>query len=88
MHCSHAHHRSGPTRADAAAAAAAAPAIFQKGGGWLQPLADGLETVLQYIQTGLDQLHVPYSYGYAIILLTLLVKLATFPLTKIQARVH
>ena len=29
-------------------------------------------------------LHVPYSYGFAIILLTVLVKAATFPLTKKQ----
>ena len=36
-------------------------------------------------QSGLDAVHVPYSYGYSIILLTLLVKAATFPLTKQQA---
>ena len=29
-------------------------------------------------------LHVPYSYGFAIILLTVLVKALTFPLSKKQ----
>lgn len=32
------------------------------------------------------QLHVPYSYGWSIILLTALVKLVTLPLTKTQVR--
>ena len=32
------------------------------------------------------QLHVPYSYGWSIIALTALVKLATYPLTKTQVR--
>ena len=39
---------------------------------------------MQVLDSGLDNLHVPYSYGFAIILLTILVKLATFPLTKKQ----
>ena len=33
-----------------------------------------------------SQLHVPYSYGWSIIALTALVKLATYPLTKTQVR--
>ena len=37
------------------------------------------------LDSGLNTLHVPYSYGFSIILLTLLVKVATFPLTKKQA---
>lgn len=41
---------------------------------------------LTYIQQGLDQLHVPYSYGWAIISLTLLTKIVTFPFTRIQVR--
>ena len=41
---------------------------------------------VQVLDNGLSQLHVPYSYGFSIILLTCLVKLATFPLTKQQAR--
>jgi len=39
----------------------------------------------QVLDSGLNTLHVPYSYGFSIILLTLLVKVATFPLTKKQA---
>ena len=96
------------------------------GGDWLTPVADGLQTVLVFIQSGLEQvsgrvwqcrgcqccfacfrllyllllcavsppnlhgfrsssqLHVPYSYGWSIIALTALVKLATYPLTKTQ----
>ncbi len=66
------------------AAAAAAPAV-QRAGGWVAPLADALEQVLYSLQGGLDRLGVPFSYGYSIILLTLIVKTATFPLTKQQA---
>jgi YidC/Oxa1 family membrane protein insertase len=40
--------------------------------------------MLQVLDTGLESAHVPYSYGFAIILLTILVKAATFPLTKKQ----
>ena len=40
---------------------------------------------VQGIDGGLVSLGVPYSYGWAIILLTLSVKLVTFPLTKKQA---
>ena len=36
------------------------------------------------LQSGLDRLHVPYSYGWSIVALTALVKLVTFPLTKTQ----
>lgn len=38
----------------------------------------------QVLKDGLSILHVPYAYGFAIILLTVLVKAATFPLTKKQ----
>ena len=38
----------------------------------------------QGIDGGLEKIGVPYSYGYAILALTLLVKLVTFPLTKKQ----
>jgi hypothetical protein len=38
------------------------------------------------LKDGLLSLHVPYSYGFAIILLTVLVKAATFPLTKKQVK--
>lgn len=37
---------------------------------------------LQVLEGGLARAGVPYSYGFAIILLTVLVKVATYPLTK------
>ncbi|KAI8462232.1 MAG: inner membrane ALBINO3-like protein 2, chloroplast precursor [Monoraphidium minutum] len=45
-------------------------------------LADGFESVLELLDRVLEGAHVPYSYGFSIILLTLLVKLATFPLSQ------
>ena len=36
------------------------------------------------LQSGLDKVHVPYSYGWSIILLTILVKTAIFPITRKQ----
>jgi hypothetical protein len=36
------------------------------------------------LQENLKKLNVPYSYGWSIVALTLVVKLATFPLTKKQ----
>jgi len=56
----------------------------EKSAGPLSLLADGLETTLKFYQGNLDQLHVPYSYGWSIVLLTLSVKLVTFPLVKQQ----
>ena len=43
----------------------------------------------QVLESGLQKANVPYSYGFAIILLTVLVKVATFPLSKksVRARV-
>lgn len=69
------------TAAGDATAAAANAAVTQD---WLTPVADGLESVLRTLQSGLESLHVPYSFGWSIIALTALVKLATFPFTKIQ----
>lgn len=40
---------------------------------------------MQGLDSGLAQLHVPYSYGFAIILLTVGVKALTFPLSRKQA---
>ncbi|KAI5084324.1 hypothetical protein GOP47_0000493 [Adiantum capillus-veneris] len=51
---------------------------------WLSGLTDGLEGILKVLKDGLQALHVPYSYGFAIILLTICVKAATFPLSKKQ----
>jgi hypothetical protein len=36
----------------------------------------------QVLEGGLSRAGVPYSYGFAIILLTIMVKVATFPLSK------
>lgn len=41
---------------------------------------------IQVIDGGLEKLNVPYSYGFSIIILTFLVKVATYPLTKKQVR--
>uniref|UniRef100_N1QUG8 ALBINO3-like protein 1, chloroplastic n=1 Tax=Aegilops tauschii TaxID=37682 RepID=N1QUG8_AEGTA len=43
-----------------------------------------LTSVPKVLKDGLLTLHVPYPYGFAIILLTVLIKGATFPLTKKQ----
>lgn len=43
-----------------------------------------MEVVLKVLKDGLTAVHVPYAYGFAIILLTVLVKIATFPLTTKQ----
>lgn len=70
---------------DAAAAATDVAAHTAKRyTGWFSTLADYLETVLNYLQSNLDKVHVPYSYGWSIILLTILVKTAIFPITKKQ----
>lgn len=66
------------------AAATDAAASAANNGGWLAPLARLFESVLGILNSGLEAVHVPYSYGFAIILLTVLVKAATFPLTKKQ----
>ncbi|KAG6426751.1 hypothetical protein SASPL_110984 [Salvia splendens] len=44
----------------------------------------GIMKIGTVLKDGLSTLHVPYAYGFAIILLTILVKAATFPLTKKQ----
>ncbi|WCJ41210.1 Membrane protein insertase YidC [Euphorbia peplus] len=56
----------------------------QKSGGWFGFISDGMEFVLKILKDGLTAVHVPYAYGFAIILLTVIVKLATLPLTKQQ----
>jgi hypothetical protein len=62
------------------AAAEAAP----KNSGFFGAFAGAFEAFLKVLDDGLEKLHVPYSYGFAIILLTVLVKLATYPLTAKQ----
>ncbi|PIN17770.1 hypothetical protein CDL12_09568 [Handroanthus impetiginosus] len=51
---------------------------------WLSGITNAMEVVLKVLKDGLSTLHIPYAYGFAIILLTVLVKAATFPLTKKQ----
>jgi YidC/Oxa1 family membrane protein insertase len=70
-----------------AAAATASSTSSSSSSGFLAPLTDTLETVLKAIQTELDKLKVPYSYGYSILILTAIVKLVTLPLTKKQVGV-
>lgn len=77
------------TIADAAvsssdAAAAAAGQDSKQSADWLSGITNTLESVLKVLKDALSALHVPYSYGFAIILLTVIVKAATFPLTKKQ----
>ncbi|KAG2708008.1 hypothetical protein I3760_05G172000 [Carya illinoinensis] len=51
---------------------------------WLSGITFYMESVLKVLKDGLSAVHVPYAYGFAIILLTVLVKAATFPLSKKQ----
>jgi len=67
------------TAGDAATAAGTAAKT-----GFFNTIADALESILQFYQTKLDAAQVPYSYGWSIILLTLTIKIVTFPLTKKQ----
>ncbi|GAQ91090.1 Inner membrane ALBINO3 [Klebsormidium nitens] len=63
---------------------AAGDAVKNDNGGPLNILTGVMESTLNLLEAGLQTLHVPYAYGFAIILLTLLVKALTFPLTKQQ----
>ncbi|GAB4824378.1 Inner membrane protein PPF-1, chloroplastic [Ancistrocladus abbreviatus] len=72
-----------PSTGDAAASGSAG-AVVQKNGGWFGFISDSMEVVLKVLNDLLTTVHVPYAYGFAIILLTVLVKVATFPLTKKQ----
>mmetsp|Transcript_20095 Transcript_20095/g.33704 ORF Transcript_20095/g.33704 Transcript_20095/m.33704 type:complete len:443 (+) Transcript_20095:79-1407(+) len=71
------------TLAEAAVAVADAE-VVEKGGGFLAPVVGVLEAVLKIIDSGFEAAGLPYSYGFSIIALTLLVKLLTFPLSKQQ----
>ncbi|GIL68424.1 hypothetical protein Vafri_21704 [Volvox africanus] len=53
-------------------------------GGPIDLLAQFFTSVLRTLDDGLENAHIPYSYGFSIITLTVLVKLATFPLTQKQ----
>uniref|UniRef100_A0A1J3GDQ4 Inner membrane protein ALBINO3, chloroplastic n=2 Tax=Noccaea caerulescens TaxID=107243 RepID=A0A1J3GDQ4_NOCCA len=68
----------------AAGGAVSTDSAVQKSGGWFGFISDGMELVLKILKDGLSAVHVPYAYGFAIILLTIIVKAATYPLTKQQ----
>ncbi|KAJ0972466.1 hypothetical protein J5N97_020425 [Dioscorea zingiberensis] len=72
------------TIADAAVSSDTVAQGSKQSGDWLSGITNTLETVLKVLKDALSALHVPYSYGFAIILLTVIVKAATFPLTKKQ----
>ncbi|KAL6969342.1 ALBINO3-like protein 1, chloroplastic [Sarracenia purpurea var. burkii] len=73
------------TIADAAASSSPDPVTSTKqSSDWLSGITYYMESVLKVLKDGLSALHVPYAYGFAIILLTVLVKAATFPLTTKQ----
>ncbi|KAI7837771.1 hypothetical protein COHA_008401 [Chlorella ohadii] len=65
-------------------AAVEAAAEAPKNSGFFGAFAGAFEAFLKVLDDGLEKLNVPYSYGFAIILLTVLVKVATYPLTAKQ----
>lgn len=50
-----------------------------------QQITEGVSLIIQYIYVATDSINYP-SYGIAIILFTILVKLVLFPLTRMQIR--
>jgi len=77
------------TLADAAGAAEDAnkfvPAYLENPReGWLGAIVGVLEDSLKFLEGRLEAMGVPYAYGFAIISLTLCIKLLTYPLTKTQ----
>ncbi|KAJ4960806.1 hypothetical protein NE237_020716 [Protea cynaroides] len=72
------------TIADAAVSSSDSVVATKQNDDWLSGITGYLESVLKVLKDGFSALHVPYAYGFAIILLTVIVKAATFPLTKKQ----
>ncbi|KAK3259270.1 hypothetical protein CYMTET_31725, partial [Cymbomonas tetramitiformis] len=72
------------TIADADPAVAEAVAEASDNGGFLGPIVGGLEWLLKILDSAFENVGVPYSYGFSIIALTILVKVLTFPLSKQQ----
>lgn len=66
------------------ASTATATEVQKQSGDWFTGITNVLEGFLKVLKDGLESIHVPYAYGFAIILLTVLVKAATFPLSKQQ----
>lgn len=69
---------------EAQAAAKAAEQLAANKSGFLGGIANVLEGALESIDGVLSAAHVPYSYGFSIIVLTVFVKALTFPLSKKQ----
>lgn len=69
---------------DAAAAGADAAAATNDGNGWFGFLTIPIMGLLQLIHTGVSNVAGSNSWGISIILLTVLIKVLTFPLTKTQ----
>ncbi|KAF5830652.1 60Kd inner membrane protein-domain-containing protein [Dunaliella salina] len=72
--------------ASSSGAAPAAEAAKDNGAGPFDGLALVFESLLEALDSVLEKVHVPYSYGFAIILLTVIVKVAAFPLTQKQVQ--
>lgn len=53
---------------------------------WVLAVLARLTQLAVALQSNLDKVHVPYSYGWSIILLTILVKTAIFPITRKQVQ--
>jgi len=68
----------------AAAADAAAAAAAQQGNGWFGFLTLPIETLLEFLHSALAGTGVPNAWGASIIVMTLVIKALTFPLTKSQ----
>ncbi|GAU43200.1 hypothetical protein TSUD_300870 [Trifolium subterraneum] len=51
---------------------------------WFSLITNYVETVLKVLKYGLSTLHVPYAYGFAIIMLAVLVNAAIFPFARKQ----
>ncbi|GAU43204.1 hypothetical protein TSUD_300910 [Trifolium subterraneum] len=49
---------------------------------WFSLITNYVKTVLKVLEFGLSTLHVPYAYGFAIIMLAVLVRAALYPLRK------
>ncbi|CAA6654946.1 unnamed protein product [Spirodela intermedia] len=71
--------------ADPSASGVATDAAVKKSGGWFGFISDAMEVVLKvYTKRRTFSSTRPYAYGFAIILLTVIVKVLTLPLTKQQ----
>lgn len=68
--------------AAADAVGAAVEAAPKDDGGVFGFLTNSFESILEVLDGALERANVPYSYGYSIILLTVMVKMATFPLSQ------